>query len=152
MKRTITNSKELQQAMDDLQRRVKEQEGELKANYDQVKDNLKMKNVLKNKFNQLAETPEIQRTLINTALGMVIGFTAKKVTEVLSEQSLNRTVENILNNSISQLERRNPGSMISKGITLIRKYTPKDSPIYPFVRYKEPYLFNDRDPIVINSK
>jgi predicted nuclease with TOPRIM domain len=144
MKRTITNSKELQQAMDDLQRRVKEQEGELKANYEQVKENLRMKNVLKNKFHQLAETPEIQRTLMNTALGMVIGFTAKKVSEVLSEQSLNRTVENILNNSINQLEQRDPGSMISKGITLIRKYTPKDSPIYPFVRYKEPYVLKDK--------
>ncbi len=140
MKRTITNSKELQQAMDDLQRRVKEQEGEMKANYEQVKDNLRMKNVLKNKFNQLAETPEIQRTLINTALGMVLGFAAKKVTEVLSEQSLNRTVENILNHSLTTLERKNPGSMLSKGISLIRRYTPKDSAMYPFVRYKEPYL------------
>ncbi len=144
MKRTITNSKELQQAMDDLQRRIKEQEGEIKSDYEHVKDNLRMKNVLKNKFNQLAETPEIQRTLINTALGMVLGFAAKKVTEVLSEQSLNRTVENILNHSITTLERRNPESMLSKGISLIRKYTPKDSAIYPFVRYKEPYLLNDR--------
>lgn len=139
MKRTITNSKELQQAMDDLKRKVKEQEGEMKANYEEVKDNLRMKNVLKNKFNQLAETPEIQRTLINTAFGMVLGYTAKKVTEILSEQSLNRTVESILNNSLTSIERKNPGSMLSKGITLIRKYTPKDSPIYPFVRYKEPY-------------
>jgi hypothetical protein len=55
-------------------------------------------------------------------------------------------------NSISQLEKRNPGSMLSKGITLIRKYTPKDSPFYPFVRYKEPYSLNDRNPIVIKSK
>ncbi len=145
MKRTITNSKELQQAMDDLQRRIKEQEGEIKSDYEHVKDNLRMKNVLKNKFNQLAETPEIQRTLINTALGMVLGFAAKKVTEVLSEQSLNRTVENILNHSITTLERRNPESMLSKGISLIRKYTPRDSALYPFVRYKEPYLLNDRN-------
>lgn len=140
MKRTITNSKELQQAMDDLQRRVKEQEVEMKVNYEQVKDNLRMKNLLKNKFNQLAETPEIQRTLINTAIGMVIGYTAKKVTEVLSEQSLNRTVENILTSSLSSLQRKNPESKLSKVITLIRKYTPPDSPIYPFVRYKEPYV------------
>ncbi len=128
--------------MDDLQRRIKQQEGEMKSEYEQVKDNLRMKNMLKNKFNQIAETPEIQRTLLNTALGMVIGFTAKKVTEVLSEQSLNRTVENILNHSITSLERKNPGSILSKGISLIRKYTPTDSAIYPFVRYKEPYTIN----------
>lgn len=145
MKRTITNSKELKQAMDDLQRRIKEQEVEMKTDYEQVKDNLRMKNLLKNKFNQIAETPEIQRTLLNTALGMVIGFTAKKVTEVLSEQSLNRTVENILNHSLTSLERKNPGSMLSKGISLIRKYTPKDSAIYPFVRYREPYILNDKN-------
>jgi len=143
MKRNITNSKELKQAMEDLERRIKEQEADMKLDYAKVKDNMRIKNLLQNKFSQIAETPEIQRTLINTALGMVIGYTAKKVTEVLSEQSLNRTVENILNRSLTLLERRNPGSMLSKGISLIRKYTPTDSPIYPFVRYKEPYVLTE---------
>jgi hypothetical protein len=95
---------------------------------------------MKNKFEQLAQTPEIQRTLLSTAMGMVLGFAAKRMSEVLSEQSLNRTVENILNNSINKLEKRDPQSLISKGITLVRKYTPVDSPIYPFVKYRDNYM------------
>jgi len=139
MKRNITNSSQLAQAKSELERRVKMQEAEMKANYEQVKENLRLKNVLKNKFNQIAETPEIQRTLLNTAFGMVLGFAAKKVTEILSEQSLNRTVENVLNHSVHKLETNNPGSMISKAVSLVRKYTPKDSPIYPFVKYRDTY-------------
>jgi len=139
MKRKITNSTQLQQAVEDLERRIKVQEVEIKANYAQVKENLKMKNVLKNKFQQIAETPEIQRTLLNTAFGMVLGFAAKRAQEVLNEETLNRTVTNILNHSITQLEQKNPHGLISKSITMIRKYTPKDSPIYPFVEYKNPY-------------
>lgn len=139
MKREITNSKELNQAMEDLQKRVKVQEVEMKATYEDVKENLRLKNLMKNKFEQLAQTPEIQRTLLSTAMGMVLGFAAKKANEILSEQSLNKAVENVLNYSIHKLENKNPGSMLSKGIALFRKYTPVDSPIYPYVRYKNTY-------------
>jgi hypothetical protein len=140
MKRNITNQAELNQAMEDLQRRVKVQEIEMKTNYEEVKENLRLKNVVKNKFEQLAQTPEIQRTLLNTAMGMVLGFAAKRLSEILSEQSLNRTVENVLNHSVHKLETRNPESLVAKGISLLRKYTPRDSPIYPYVRYKNDYL------------
>jgi hypothetical protein len=139
MKRQITNSTELHQAVQELERRVKVQEVEMKANYEQVKENLKLRNIMKNKFEQIAQTPEMQRTLINTAFGMVLGFAFKKVHEVLSEQSLNRTVENIMNRSLNELERSNPDSWVSKAVTLVRKYTPTDSPIYPLVKYRNNY-------------
>jgi hypothetical protein len=136
MKRQITNSTELQQAVQELERRVKVQEVEIKANYEQVKENLTLKNVMKNKFEQIAQTPEMQRTLINTAFGMVLGFAFKRAQEVLTEQTLNRTVENIMNRSLNELEQRNPESWVSKAVTLVRKYTPIDSPIYPLVKYR----------------
>lgn len=139
MKRQINDSKELKQAMDDLQRRVKVQEVEIKASYEDLKEDLRLKNLMKNKFQQFAETPEIQRTLLSTAMGLVLGFAAKKVTEILSEQSLNRAVENVLNHSVHKLENKNPQSLLSKGISLVRKYTPNDSPIYPYVRYRNTY-------------
>ena len=140
MKRNISNTSELNKAKEELERRVKVQEVEMKATYEDVKENLRLKNLMKNKFEQLAQTPEIQRTLLSTAMGMVLGFAAKRMQEVLSEQSLNRTVENILNHSINKLENRNPQSFISKGISMVRKYTPVDSPIYPFVKYRDNYL------------
>ena len=44
---------EAKQAMDDLERTIKVQEEEIQINIDQVKENLKLKNVLKNKFQQV---------------------------------------------------------------------------------------------------
>jgi len=139
MKHKITNNAELKQAIKELERRAQIQQVEIKANYEQVKENMKFKNVLKNRFEQMAQTPEIQRTLINTAFGMVLGFAFKKVTEVLSEQSLNRTVEGIMSHSLNQLEQHNPEGWVSKVVTLVRKYTPPDSPIYPLVKYRNNY-------------
>lgn len=135
-KRNIKNADDLKAAINELESRVKADEFELKANYVQVKENLNPKRVLKNTFSYAAETPEIQRTLVNTAIGFVLGYASKKAAELLSEQSLNRTVENIVNHHINELENRRRGSLLSKGISLFRRFTPPNSPIYPLIRYK----------------
>jgi predicted nuclease with TOPRIM domain len=134
--RKITNSQELHDAMNELERKIQVQELQLKENYGQVKDNLQPKRVVKNTFSYLAETPEIQKTLVNTVIGFIIGYASKRAVEVLSEQALDRTVHNMVNHQISKIENKNPESVVSKAISLFRKHTPHDSPIYPFVRYK----------------
>ena len=132
----ITNTQELQEAIKGLENAVKVQEADLKMNYTEVKENLNPKRVAKNTFSYVAETPEIQRTLVNTIFGFMLGYASKKAVQLLSEESLNKTVENLVIHNITKLENKNPESLLSKGITLFRKYTPTDSPIYPFVRYK----------------
>jgi len=134
--RKISNSEELQQAMKELEKRVHVQELEMKENYNQVKENLQPKRVVKNTFSYVAETPEIQRTLVNTVIGFILGYASKKAVELLSENSLNSTVENLVNYQVSKFEQKHPESLLSKGISLFRKHTPPNSPIYPFVRYK----------------
>jgi hypothetical protein len=134
--RNISNSAELKEAMKQLESRIQLQEVEMKRSYSEVKENLNPKRVLKNTFSYVAETPEIQRTLLNTAVGMVLGFASKKAVQLLSEESLNRTVENLVNHHVNRLEHKQPGSLLSKGISLFRKFTPPQSPIYPLVKYK----------------
>lgn len=136
IKRTITNSQQLKEAMVDLEKKIKERESGIKTDYLQVKENLDPKRVAKNTFSYLAETPEIQRTLVNTVFGFLLGYASKKAVQLLNEDSLNRTVENMVNHHISKLENENPDTLLSKGITLFRKLTPPTSPVYPFVRYK----------------
>src|SRR5215210_2566296 len=102
--RKITNSQELQQAMTDLERRVEVQEIEMKGNFHQVKENLHPKRVVKNTFSYVAETPEIQRTLVNTVIGFILGYASKKAVELLNENTLNSTVENMVNYQVSQFE------------------------------------------------
>jgi predicted nuclease with TOPRIM domain len=133
--RKISNSEELRKAINELESTVKVQELEMKDNLAEIKQNLKPKRVVKNTFSYLAETPEIQKTLVNTVIGFILGYASKKAVELLSEKSLDRTVHNIVNHQIAKIENRQPESLLSKGISLIRKHTPNDSPIYPFVRY-----------------
>ncbi|MCW3107163.1 MAG: hypothetical protein JWQ09_1669 [Segetibacter sp.] len=134
--RKISNAEDLHKAMNELETKIQVQELEIKNNYGQVKENLHPKRAVKNTFSYVAETPEIQRTLVNTAIGFILGYASKKAVELLSEKNLDRTVQNFVNHQITKIENREPDSLISKGISLIRKHTPYDSPIYPFVQYK----------------
>ena len=134
--RKISNSEDLQQAIYDLEAKVKVQALEIRDNYDQVKENLQPKRVIRNTFSYVGQTPEIQRTLVNTVIGFILGYASKKAVELLSENVLDRTIHNMVNHQITKLENREPHTLLSKGISLVRKHTPHNSPIYPFVRYK----------------
>lgn len=134
--RKISNSEDLQNAINDLEAKVKVQRLEIRDNYDQVKENLQPKRVIKNTFSYVGETPEIQRTLVNTVIGFVLGYASKKAVDLFSENVLDRTIYNVVNHHLTKIENREPRTLLSKGISLIRKHTPENSPIYPFVRYK----------------
>lgn len=135
-KGNIKNADDLQAAIKELERKVEAEEFELKTNFTQVKENLQPKKVVKNTFSYAAETPEIQRTLVNTAIGFILGYASKKAAELLSEQSLNKTVENIINHHVNELENNHQGTLLSKGISLFRRFTPPHSPIYPLIKYR----------------
>jgi len=136
LKNKIHNTADLKQAMIDLKSRVETQELDIKVNYAQVKENLKPTRVAKNTFSYLAETPEIQKTLVNTVIGFILGYASKKAVSMLSEDVLDNTVHNLVNHHVNRLENKQPDSMLGKAISLFRKHTPPHSPIYPFVRYK----------------
>lgn len=135
-KRKISNTQELKDRINELERKIQTQEVEMKVDYGRVKENIQPKVIVKNTFSHLAETPEIQRTLVNTVIGIIVGYASKRAVQALSEHTLNRTVENIVGHHLGKLENNNPNSLLSQGISLFRKFTPKNSPIYPFVRYK----------------
>lgn len=135
-KSNIKNTDDLKAAISELEKRVEADEFSMKTNFAQVKENLQPKRVLKNTFSYAAETPEVQKTLVNTAIGFILGYASKRAAELLSEKSLDRTVENFVNHHIDELENKQPGSLLSKGISLFRKFTPPNSPIYPLIRYK----------------
>ncbi|HEX8459965.1 MAG TPA: hypothetical protein VF623_00990 [Segetibacter sp.] len=136
LKGKIHNTEDLKRAMTELQSKVEVQELEMKVNYNQVKENLAPKRVVKNTFSYLAETPEIQQTLVNTVIGFLLGYASKKASTMLTEEVLDSTIQNLVNYHVSTLENKHPESLLAKGISLFRKHTPKDSPIYPFVQYK----------------
>jgi predicted nuclease with TOPRIM domain len=136
VKRKITNSKELQTAITELEQKVRLQEINLKADFSETKENLRPQRVLKNTFSYLAETPEVQKILVNTVIGFILGYASKKAVELLNEETLNPTLQNIVNNQLSLIETKKPDSLLGRGISLFRKHTPAHSAMYPFLRYK----------------
>jgi hypothetical protein len=134
--RKISSSEDLKNAINDLESRVKVQKLEMQDNYYQVKENLHPKRLIKNTFSYVGETPEIQRTLVNTVIGFILGYASKKAVELLQENVMDRTIHNVVNHHLTKIENKEPATLLSKGISLLRKHTPHDSPIYPFVRYK----------------
>lgn len=132
----IKNADDLKAAIKELEKRVEADEFGLKDNFNQVKENLHPKKVVKNTFSYVAETPEIQKTLVNTAIGFLLGYASKKAAELLTEKTLDRTVESIVNHHVNELESKHQGTLISKGISLFRRFTPPTSPLYPLIKYK----------------
>ncbi|HEX8279070.1 MAG TPA: hypothetical protein VF540_10265, partial [Segetibacter sp.] len=106
--RKISNSEDLRKAMYELESKVKVQELEMQDNYGQIKQNLQTKRVVKNTFSYVAETPEIQKTLVNTVIGFILGYASKKAVELLSENVLDRTIHNLVNHHVDKLENRTP--------------------------------------------
>ena len=135
-KGSIKNADDLKAAISHLENKVKAEEFQIKDDVVQVKEHLRPKRVLKNTFSYAAEIPEVQKILVNTAIGFILGYASKKAAELLSEQSLDRTVENLVNHHVNELETNHPGTLISKGIALFRRFTPPTSPLYPLLKYK----------------
>lgn len=134
--RKITNAQELQQAIRDKEQQLAMGTNQMHADLSQLKTNLSPKNVVKNSFSYLAETPEIHKTLFNTIIGFALGYATKKAADLLSEQSLDNLTHNLVHHGLSRLENQNPEGLLSKGISYVRKNISADSPMHPFLKYR----------------
>ena len=119
--KTISNAEELKQAIATLETRKTAQEGVLKDQFQLSKTALKPQNVLRNTFHKVAEIPEVRRTMINTIIGFGLGFFSKKAAQLMSEESLNHMVTNLVDFSADKVVQKNPDSLLSKGIHFARQ-------------------------------
>jgi hypothetical protein len=122
--------------MRELEGTIKQQEEQIKHSTAGVKERMQPRTLFSNTFSYFAEQPEIQKIMVNTAIGFVLGYASRKVAELLNEKNLNMTVENLITRQLDRLETEQPAGLIAQGITILRESTPPDSPMYPFVRYK----------------
>ena len=133
--RKIANLKDVGQAIIDLEISMKVREENIKLQVAEVKEASKPKNLFSNSFTYLAETPEIKKILVNTAVGFLLGYAAKKSAQLLSEETLNRTTENFVKYHLNNIERNKPDSFLTKALSIFRKVTPQTSKLYPYVKY-----------------
>ena len=132
----INTQAELRQAIADLESKKAMQKMVIKGEARLVKEALSPVNLVKNTFSRLAEIPEVRKTLVNTIIGFGLGYVAKKATAVMSEQSLDHFVGNIINSQVSKIEDNDPDSFFSKSLSYVRKNIKTESPLYPFLGYR----------------
>ncbi len=137
MKHNVTNSGELKKAMEDLQQKINMQEVKMKDHYELIKVDLQPKNIIKNTYSHIGESPEIQRTLLNTIIGFVIGYGFKKAKELMNEETMDRLGKNLVHSVLDKVEAHNPQGILSKGVKMLRKTTPEDSRLHPFIGYNQ---------------
>lgn len=132
----INTQNELRLAIAELERKKTVQHLEIKSELDQVKHALKPVNLVRNTFSRFAEIPEVRRTLISTVVGFGMGYVAKKAKDVLAEESLDNMVSSLVHTQMSKQENNNPDSYLTKAITYFRKNLKQESPLYPFIGYR----------------
>ncbi len=118
--KSISTSVELKAAILELEKRKTIQQLVIKEDMALAKEALKPANIIKNTFSKLGENPAVRATLITTVVGFAVGYFAKKSSEVLSEQSLNRVMRNLVDYGADKLMQNNPESLLSKGIDIAR--------------------------------
>lgn len=116
----ISSSAELKQAITELERKTKLDEGTLKAQFGQTKEALRPQNVIRNSFASLAETPEVRKTVISTLIGFGLGYFSKKATEALQEDKLNRLMSALVEHGVNRVIQQNPDSLLAKGLHVTR--------------------------------
>lgn len=129
----VKNVRQLIDEIQNLEQSIILSEKEIKNNFSKVKSDLEPKNAVRNIFSLVAETPEIKKALVQTAIGLGLVYAFKKSKELLSEESLTHLLSSALNYGLEKIEEGNPEGMITKGIHILRRITPPDSPYAPFV-------------------
>lgn len=76
---TINNSRELEAAIIELEKRKVIQESLLKEQFHSVKESLKPINIIKNTFRKITHTPEIRNGVFKTVAGVGIGLLTKNM-------------------------------------------------------------------------
>lgn len=76
---TINNSKDLQAAIIELEKRKVIQESLLKEHFHVVKDSMNPLNIIKRQFSKITHTPEISNGVMKTVAGVGIGLLTKNM-------------------------------------------------------------------------
>ena len=75
----IKNSADLTLAISKLESIIKEQEDQLKVQFELTFESLKPVSIIKNTFDEIVSSSKIKKDLSTITIGMITGFIAKKV-------------------------------------------------------------------------
>lgn len=84
-------------------------------------ENLKPVNIIKNKFMDLASTPNLQSTVVNSVIGLATGFIAKKVFIGTSHNPIKKILGIILEIAVANKVSKNADGIKSAGSSILKK-------------------------------
>ncbi|MDP1744580.1 MAG: hypothetical protein Q8L90_03320 [Bacteroidota bacterium] len=93
----------------------------LKEEFHTTYENLKPVNIIKNKFKDLAATPNLQSTVVNSVIGLATGFIAKKVFIGTSHNPITKILGIILEIAVANKVSKNADGIKSAGSSILKK-------------------------------
>ncbi|PKP00337.1 MAG: hypothetical protein CVU13_02190 [Bacteroidetes bacterium HGW-Bacteroidetes-8] len=91
------------------------QEVLLKAQFERSLESLKPVNIIKNTFNDMANSPDLLKSILSTSLGFVSGFVTKKIFVGLSNNPFRKFLGHIIQIGVTTVISTNPDAVKTLG-------------------------------------
>jgi hypothetical protein len=114
----ISNKKELDAAIIELEKRKVMQESLLIAQFKNVRESLSPLNIIKNGFKKLTEAPDIKEGLLKTAAGLGIGVLSKKLFLGTSHSTIKKLLSGVLELAVAKTTISNADKVKAYGISI----------------------------------
>jgi hypothetical protein len=121
MKITITTAAELEDAIEQLQRKAALQKEALGTQFNVMVESLKPANLLKSAVHNMAEKPGLVNTALGTTVAMGAGALSKKLIMGKSGGLIKKLLGGVAEFAISRAVANNFGFIADKGIKALKK-------------------------------
>lgn len=97
----------------------------LKEQFKITYESLKPVNLMKNKINDLIESPDLKETLLNTTLSLAAGYLSKKAIVGSTHNPLKQLLGMVLQIGVSSMVAKNTDEIKSTALNLLNKFISK---------------------------
>jgi uncharacterized protein (UPF0335 family) len=117
---TIACADDLKCTIEKLEKQRKEEGQQIKEVFQDIKSNLSPANIVKNTIQEVKEIPNLKKDVVKAALGLTVGFLAKKVLIRSSLNPLRRIAGNALEVMIAGYITKHPQKFRSLAVGAMR--------------------------------
>ena len=103
-----------------------QEELELKAEFSELMEALKPVNLIRSTIKDVAASPDIRNHVLDSLMGMAMGYLSKKVVIGSTHNPLKRILGSVLQMGVSKVVSANFEEIKDKAVELFRKFTRKD--------------------------
>jgi len=121
----ITSATELKDAILLLEKKKADQSLLLKKEFNTAFESLKPINLIKNTFSELMASPDLKGNIINTGIGMAVGYLSKKAIVGRTHNPLKNIGGSILQMVVSKIVAKNTERIKTSGVDFLKKIFSK---------------------------